>query len=209
MTIAKDIGATGAARSYPVPSSVSWVRGDCRVVHSGRTWEQFQHLQRGFENVRGMRLAFYNGTIELLMLGGPHELFKGVIGMLIEIFLLDREIEYLPTGSMTQEEAGVASVEADESYVIGDYRLSIEVNFTSGDVSKLGHYRALGVNEVWLWEDGVLEVFHLLADGYEKVERSLIPELGAIDLAVFAACVLAGETSRVAAMKKFRSAHPV
>jgi hypothetical protein len=38
---------------------------------------------------------------------------------------------------MTQEKEGIASAEADESYLIGDYKLSIEVNFSSGDSSKL------------------------------------------------------------------------
>ncbi len=181
--------------------------GDIRVIQTNRTWKQFQHLQQGFENTRGIRLAYFNGTIELLMPGEPHELFKSVIAILIEAFLLDREIEFKPTGSMTQKLEGVASVEADESYQIGNLRLSIEVNFTSGGIAKLEHYRALGVNEVWMWEDGVLDVYHLQTNDYEKVAHSLIPELASIDLTVLSACISIGETSRVAAVKKFRAAH--
>jgi Uma2 family endonuclease len=182
--------------------------GDIRIVYKNRTWEQFQHLQQGFENIRGMRLAYFNGTIEIIMPGKPHELFKSVIAILIEAFLLDRELEFEPTGSMTQKLEGVASVEADESYQIGNFKLSIEVNFTSGGVAKLEHYRVLGVSEVWMWEDGVLDVYHLQSTGYEKVDRSLITELATIDLTVLSECISIGETSRVAAVKKFRAAHP-
>jgi Uma2 family endonuclease len=181
--------------------------GDIRIVHTNRTWEQFQHLQQGFENTRGMRLAYFNGTIEIIMPGKPHELFKSVIAILIEAFLLDRELEFEPTGSMTQQLEGEVSVEADESYQIDDLKLSIEVNFTSGGIAKLEYYRALGVNEVWMWEDGVLDIYHLQSTGYEKVDRSLIPALAALDLTVLSACISIGETSRVAAVKKFRAAH--
>jgi Uma2 family endonuclease len=183
--------------------------GDIRTIQTNRTWEQFQHLQRGFENTRGIRLAYFNGTIELLMPGKPHELFKKVIAILIEAFLLDRGLEFEPTGSMTQKLEGITSVEADESYQIGERQLSIEVNFTSGGIAKLEHYRSLGITEVWMWEDGVLDVYHLQSTGYEKVDRSLIPELTTIDLTVLSECISIGETSRVAAVKKFRAAHPI
>lgn len=202
----------------PSPLEIKQVRGDVRSVQRQRTWTQFAHLQQGFENTRGVRLFYFHGTIEILMPGAAHALFKRIIGMLIETFLLDREIEFLPTGSMTQQREGVASAEADESYEIGDFRLAIDVNFTSGDISKLAVYEALGVHEVWIWEDGVLAVYHLDPDaenrgnanlnGYQQVTQSQIPELAAIDLTVMAECILLGETSRVLAVNRLRSAHP-
>ena len=190
-------------------SQIEIGRGDIRTIQKNRTWAQFQHLQQGFENVRGVRLSYYDGTVEILMPGKPHELFKRMIAILIDAFLLDRGIEFEPTGSMTQELEGIAAVEADESYQIGDLKLSIEVNFTSGGIVKLNHYQALGVNEVWLWEDGVLDVYHLQSGGYEKIAHSLIPELSAINLTVLSECISVGETSRVDAVNRFRAAHPL
>jgi Uma2 family endonuclease len=184
-------------------------QGDFCTIQRNRTWEQFKHLQKGFEHTRGVKLFYYNGTIEILMPGELHELFKKIIAILIETFLLDRKIEFKPTGSMTQEKDRMAVAEANESYQIGDFNLSIEVNFTHGDASKLALYQALGVHEVWLWEDGVLNAYHLYPDGYQKVNHSLIPELAPIDLTIMAECILLGETSRVAAVEKFRATHPV
>ncbi len=192
----------------PSPSHTQMVNGDIRTIQRQRTWQQFKHLQKGFENTRGVQLFYYSGTIEILRPGKAHELFKTVIGMLIEAFLLDREIEFEPTGSMTQELDGVAAAEADESYQIGPFRLAVEINFTSGDITKLDRYRALGIHEVWLWEDAVLEVYHLSREGYEQCDSSRIPELADIDLTVLSTCILLGETSRVQSIKQFRAAHP-
>jgi Uma2 family endonuclease len=196
------------------PIRVETCHGDVRTIQQGRTWEQFKHLQKGFENTRGLRLSYYNGTIEILIPGEAHELFKSVIGFLIETFLFNRGIEFKPTGSMTQEKEGIAAAEADESYQIDGHRLSVEVNFTSGDASKLGRYQALGVDEVWIWEDGSLRVYHRQAGDdeqgqYDAVERSGIPALAELDLSVLSAYILLGETSRIQAAQRLLAAHPV
>lgn len=199
--------------SSPSPIRVETGHGDIRTIQPGRTWEQFKHLQKGFENTRGLRLFFYNGTIEILMPGEAHELFKSIIGFLIETFLFNRGIEFKPTGSMTQEKEGIAAAEADESYQIDGYRLSVEVNFTSGDAAKLDRYQALGVDEVWMWEDGSLVVYHIQTSPsarghYEAVDRSGIPALADIDLNLLSACILIGETSRIQAAQRLLAAHP-
>ena len=72
----------------------------------------------------------------------------------------------------------------------------------------LERYQALGVNEVWLWEDGLLSAYHLRSGRYQKVGRSNIPILAEIDLAVFSDCILLGETSRIQAAQKLLDAHP-
>jgi hypothetical protein len=193
----------------PSATAITINRGDVRTTQRDRSWKQFESLQKGFENSRGVRLFYYDGVVEILMPGIDHELFKTVIGILVEAFLLDREIEFTPTGSMTQQIKGLAAAEADESYQIDGYRLSIEINFTSGDESKLNCYQLLGVNEIWLWEDGLLTCYHLQPTGYQKFECSQIPAFSSMNFAVLAECILIGETSRVAAVKNFRSQHPI
>jgi zinc-finger of transposase IS204/IS1001/IS1096/IS1165 len=63
--------------------------------------------QGHFEKSRGVKLFHYHGVVEILTPVIDHELFKTVIGILIETFLLDREIEFTPTGSMTQQIKGI------------------------------------------------------------------------------------------------------
>ena len=186
-----------------------------RLIHSGHTWEQFNLIQKGFEGFPGVRLAYYNGTIEILMPGRDHEMFASFIGYLMMTFLLTKGIRFKPTRAMTQEKAGVVSVQADESYCIGESSisesraipdLSIEVVFSSGGESKLVRYQALGVSEVWFWEDGVFSLYHLRPSGYERIDRSELPGLQDLDIDLLTRCVMLAETDEGKAVADFRRA---
>lgn len=180
---------------------------DQRILLQGQ-WEKFKLIQQALEDSPGVRLAYYEGTIEILMPGEDHEFFKSIIGFLIELFLVERGVEFIPAGSMTQEREGTASAQADESYWIEQKKavpdLSIEVVFTSGGTSKLARYQALGVPEVWFWEDGLFTLYHLHQDGYERVDRSELPGLSQLDITLLSACVLIAQRSRVEAVREFR-----
>ena len=179
------------------------------IVQTERTWEQFQHVQQGFENSPNVRLSFYEGTIEILMPGQPHETFSSIIGCLLMIFLAERKVPFVPTGSMTQEKTGVASAQADESYCIGGLKsipdLSIEVVFTSGGLTKLKRYRALGVSEVWFWQDGSLELYHLREGGYDKISQSELNGLNELDFDLLKRCILMAETDAGEAIRQFQA----
>lgn len=181
---------------------------DQRIVLPERTWEQFKLIQRGFENSPGVRLFYWDGTIEILMPGREHEVFKSIIGLLIELFFIEKGIEFEPTGSMTQEQEGTVSAQADEFYCIGASKsvpdLAIEVIVTSGGPSKLPRYQVLGVTEVWFWQDGVFTLYRLRNSGYEAIDRSEIAQLADLDIQLLTRCVLLGETSRLEAVRELR-----
>jgi len=190
------------------PNQVQFSKGDLKTIQRGRTWEQFRYLQRGFENTRGVKLAYYKGTIEILMPGVNHELFKTIIGFLIEAFLFHRRTEFNPTGSATQTKQDIVSTEADESYEIQGFKLAVEIDFTNSSTSKLERYEALGTDEVWIWEDGLLDIYWLQSNGYQKNDRSRIPVLEPIDRALMSECILLGETSRIQAAERLLATHP-
>jgi Uma2 family endonuclease len=191
----------------PVQSSVRYP--DNLQIHPHRTWEQFKLIQKGLENSGGVRLFFFQGTVEVLMPGRNHEIFKKIIASLIEAFLLDHDIAATPTGSMDHEAEQIAASQPDESYEIGRYKLLIEIIVTSGTIAKLDLYRALGIDEVWFWEDGVLKLYHLIEGDYQPIEHSQIPELHRLDIAILSQCILLGETNWNLAVKEFRAAHPI
>ena len=183
---------------------------DTVAVYHDRTWEQFKHLQKGLEGSPGVRLSFYEGVVELFMPGQPHEIFKRVISSLLDFFFLHWSIRVIPTGSVTQEQAGVASAQADDSFCFGEVKpipdLSIEVVFTSGSTAKLKRYQALGVPEVWFWEDGLLTLHRLGENGYTRIDKSQIPALAKLDVELLSRCVLMGETDWLGAVQTFRAA---
>ena len=179
---------------------------DQRIVMQG-AWEKFKLLQQASEDSPGLRLSYYNGTIEILMPGEEHEFFAHVIGYLLTTFLLKKGISFKPTGAKTQEMLGKASAQADQSYCIGGSKpipdLSIEVVFSSG-ANKLPRYRALGVIEVWFWEDGVLTLHHLRGNEYEQIERSELPGLEPLDMNLLRRCILIAETDFAEAVQVFQ-----
>ncbi|MBD1928344.1 Uma2 family endonuclease [Trichocoleus sp. FACHB-90] len=180
---------------------------DQRIVHHG-TWEQFKFIQKGFDGSPGVRLFYYDETIEILMPGQDHETFSRIIGYLVTTFLVEQGIFFKPTGAMTQEKEGVVSAQADESYCIGSVKsipdLSIEVVFTSGGTSKLERYKALGVPEVWFWEDGLLKLYHLQDGSYQSIDRSQLPGLNNLDLDLLRRCILMAESDAGEAIRAFR-----
>ena len=175
-----------------------------RLTHSGMSWHQFKLLQESFADSPGIRLFYYRGEVEILAVSKDHEVFSELIGILLAEYFLEKGIEFTPTGSFTQEKEGVASAQADKSYNVGSVNetpdLSVEVVFTSGNERKLPRYQALGVPEVWFWEDGLFSLYCLRSNGYEQVSKSeLLPEL---DINLLTGCVLM--TSRLEAVREFR-----
>jgi Uma2 family endonuclease len=183
---------------------------DQRLVYSGITWEQFKLIQAGFADSNRVRLFYYQETIEILMPGHAHEFYKTIIGFLIELFCLEQNIEFEPTGSMTQQREGEVSVEPDESYCFCTSKptpdLVIEVVFTSGSPKKLQRYQVLNIPEVWFWQDGIFSLYRLRNNNYESITHSEIPELAALDIDLLTRCVLMAQTSRLEAANTFRNA---
>ncbi len=183
---------------------------DQRLIYNSLSWEQFKLIQAGFARSPSIRLAYYHNTLEILMPGREHEMFSRLIGFLVSLFCLEKGIEFEPTGSMTQERAGEVSAQADESYCFGRSKpipdLAIEVIVTSGGPDKLERYQALGVPEVWFWQDGLFRLYRLRDRGYEAIARREIPELASLGIDLLTRCILMAQTSRLAAASEFRQA---
>jgi Uma2 family endonuclease len=181
---------------------------DQLVVVKG-DWAKFKLIQQGCAESPGIRVSYFDGTIEIVMPSRSHEVFSGAFHLLLSLYLAHLDIECLATGSADQEVEGTAAAQPDQSYCIDGIKpipdLSIEVVFSSGGINKLARYRAIGVPEVWFWEDGVLALYHLRPSGYEQIERSELPGLKDLDLNVFKRCLLIGETSTTNAIKEFSS----
>ncbi len=174
------------------------------VFPSPLSWPQFQTLEAIISEMPGLRISYIDGWVEIMTLSERHELLKKIIAILIEFYLFEKEIEFIPVGSATrQDENQAVSFEPDESYYIGAAKahpdLAVEVAITSGGIDKLAKYQRLQITEVWFWENNQLVVYHWIGEGYEQVSRSaLLPDL---DLELFQRCVMM--PSLTAAKKEF------
>lgn len=157
------------------------------VVHlRGVSWADYERLLaiRGERPVP--RLAYFEGTLEIMSPSRDHESIKSFIGRLVEAWCMEKGVVFSPYGAWTlKEEERKSGAEPDECYVFGDQsvdrpHLAIEVIWTSGRLDKLQIYRRLGVQEVWVWEKGRLTAYGLHADGYRPLAHSAV--LPGIDL---------------------------
>lgn len=178
-----------------------------QIITLRGTWEQFKLIQQGSADNPQARLFYFDGTIEIVMPGRPHEIFAQAIGILLALFLAHQGIAFLAVGSADQEKTGEASAQPDQSYCIGSVKpipdLAIEVVFSSGGPRKLQRYQAIGVPEVWFWQDGVLSLYHLRETGYEAIAQSELDGLRSLDLAVFQRHILMGELDTGEAVRSF------
>ncbi|NEQ26913.1 MAG: Uma2 family endonuclease [Microcoleus sp. SIO2G3] len=157
-----------------------------RVIH-GLTWEQLEEFDRSLEDVAGVKLVYLDGTLEIMTIGEEHEDAKATMRVLLENYLRAKGIRFYSRGGPTlgRKEQGARN-EPDESFSIGTRGqypdLVFEVTVTSGGVDRLEGYRRMSVAEVWFWEDGVLDIYRLRSNGYEKVSNTELVQNFPIDL---------------------------
>lgn len=179
-----------------------------RLVLPGyHSWSQLQALQSLLATTPGVRITYMDGWVELMTLGEAHETLKTMMGALIELYFLQKRIEFIPVGSATREseERGV-SFEPDESYYIGAKKahpdLAVEINLTSGSIQKLSKYARFQVKEVWFWENNCLSLYAFRETDYEQITQSEL--LPALDLDLLVRCVQM--PSKLEAMTAFMAA---
>ncbi len=172
-----------AAADAPYERSVE----DHIVLLPGATWADYQRLMEMRGDHSAPRMAYLEGVIEIMSPSRSHEWIKSMIGRLVEVWCLQRGIEFSAFGGWTLENASAdRGVEPDECYVFGTDSdrerpdLAIEVVWTSGGLSKLEIYRKLGVREVWIYKQGRISVHVLSGDIYSQREGS--DALAGIDL---------------------------
>ena len=179
------------------------------VVLHNATWSDYQRLLelRGDRPVP--RIAYANGTLQLMTPSRYHERLKSLIGQLVEVWCLEHDIEFGTFGSWTLEsKEHERGLEPDECYILGTQQdadrpdLAIEVVWTSGGIDKLPIYHALGVREVWIWRRGALTVHTRRDAGYEPTAQSeLLPGIDLVEL-----CSFLDRPTSSQAIREYRSA---
>ncbi|MGB7415540.1 MAG: Uma2 family endonuclease [Thermosynechococcaceae cyanobacterium] len=177
-------------------ATLSKSKKETPLLFEGLTWREFKAVEQLLDRP-GYRLSFLDGVLEIVPVPSEaHETVKKRIAALLELYLLMAGFDFTPTGSMTLEsESGRVKREADESYKLASGKsrpdLAIEVVFSSGGIHKLEAYRRLKIAEVWFWEDGMLEIYHLRDKGdlleYELIEQS--EAIPGIDLTLLLRCI--------------------
>lgn len=154
------------------------------IVLHDVTWEDYERLLEIRGDRSAPRISYLEGEVEIMSPSKDHEQIKSYIGRLLETWCIDRGIEVSAFGSWTlKTEDNEGAAEADECYIFGTEarerpQLAIEVEWTRGGIDKLEIYRKLGVDEVWYWRKGVIEIYVLTEGTFTQTQHSrLLPAL--------------------------------
>jgi Uma2 family endonuclease len=154
---------------------------DSIVVLHDVSWEDYERLLAMRGDHSAPRISYLEGEVEIMSPSRDHEVIKSYIGHLLEAWCIDRGMDVTPVGSWTiKKKAKRRGAEPDECYIFGTEKrnrphLAIEVEWTHGGIDKLAIYEQLGVEEVWYWRKGVIDIYVLSSGKLVPAERSHVP----------------------------------
>jgi Uma2 family endonuclease len=152
------------------------------------SWQAFEAILDELGDHRGARLAYDNGTLEIMMPLPEQEDDKEIVGDLVKALLEELDIEFRSLGSTTFKHQQIAQgLEPDQCFYIqnkaqirGKKRidlaidpppdLAIEIDITSRTHPTI--YAALKVPELWQFSEGKLQISCLRNDRYTEVAES-------------------------------------
>ncbi|MEB3191685.1 MAG: Uma2 family endonuclease [Snowella sp.] len=156
-----------------------------RVILNPVSWETFNQLLQELGDKRSQRLAYSQGTMEIMTPLGKHEHSNRFIERLIYTIIDELELEIKSLGSLTLKVDSLKKgVEPDSCfYIQNEFRvrnkqnieigvdpvpdLVLEIDVTSSSLDKLSIYGALEVPEIWRYNGYTLTAF--IWDGDNRV----------------------------------------
>jgi Uma2 family endonuclease len=159
-----------------------------RVQLENISWTDFEAILAELGEHRGTRIAYSEGTLEIMAPLPEHETAKVFIGDFVKILLDQTGVEWISLGSTTfKQQFMAAGIEPDDCFyiqncgrMVGRDRLdlaidpppdlAIEVDLTSR--TQISAYAALKVPEVWCYDSGKLKISVLRNGNYVDTKVS-------------------------------------
>lgn len=152
------------------------------------SWERFEEILVELGQKRSSRIAYANGILEIMAPLPEHERSKVLLADFVKTLLKVQKRAWEPLGSTTFKRLSMtAGIEPDDCFYIQNYKavigknrldlttdpppdLALEIDLTSR--TELNAYEALGVPELWVYEDGKLKINVLREGKYVESQTS-------------------------------------
>lgn len=163
-----------------------------RVVLYNISWPQFENLLIDLGQTRAARIAYDNGTFEIMTPLPEHEYYKEAIGISIQDIAEELDINYESYGSTTwKREARLAGIEPDNCFYFQNEAkirgrlelnlnqdpppdLALEIDMTHKSLNRFPIYARLGIPEIWCYDSGELKIYQLQQETYREVQTSSV-----------------------------------
>lgn len=162
-----------------------------RIVLPGVSWNEYEQILEALGERPGLRSTYDRGALELMSTSQIHEIWKSLLGQMIELLCWELDISKRSGGSFTYRREDVKrGLEPDECYWVQhepatrgkvelDFAvdpppdLAVEIEYTRSSLDRHGIYAALGVPELWTFDGKTLRVLLLQEDGtYQEQKQS-------------------------------------
>jgi Uma2 family endonuclease len=160
------------------------------------SWSEFEAILVELGEGRSSRVAYFDGTLEIMAPLPEHETAKVFLGDFVKALLNELGLDWISLGSTTfKQQLMAAGIEPDDCFyiqhcqrIVGKTRLdlaidpppdlAIEVDLTSK--TQISAYEALKVPEIWCYDNGNLKFF-VLENG-QYLESSFSPNFPSLPL---------------------------
>jgi Uma2 family endonuclease len=150
-----------------------------RAILQNISWQTFESILAEMGDNRATRLAYDHGILEVMTPLMPHEHNNRLLEHLVFALAEELNLNLKSTGSVTCKRPDLLrGVEPDSSFYIQNEPvmrqkqnldltqdpppdLVIEVDYTSASVDRLPIYLALGVPEVWRYDEPIMQIYKL------------------------------------------------
>ncbi|MBD1879053.1 Uma2 family endonuclease [Coleofasciculus sp. FACHB-T130] len=162
------------------------------------SWQDFEQILTELGEKRSTRIAYYQGTLEIMSPLALHERPHRIIGDIVKAILDAQGRDWEDFGSTTLKQPEIAGVEPDTCFYIQNASrvrgctnmdlavypppdLAIESDVTSK--TTLNAYEALRVPEVWIYQNRQLKIYILQNGGYvESSISAIFPDLAITEM---------------------------
>lgn len=175
------------------------------VILHDVSWETYERLLEEHGEHAGTRFTYDEGTLQIMIISFEHDGHNRLFSSLVEIVLEELQIDCVPAGSTTFKRKDIKrGFEPDSCFYIrnpeairGKKRINlssdpppdliIEIDVTHGSLDRLPVFAAVGVYEVWRYENKAVRIYQLNNQAYTESESSgLLPGVTAAALTQFA-----------------------
>lgn len=177
-----------------------------RIVLKNVSWQLYEHLLEMQRDHSTPRFTYNQGVLEIVSPSAKHEQLKDLIVLIVNALAEAREMDVVGLGSTTFSRQDLdRGFEPDACFYltnIGRVKgkeeidlssdpppdIVVEIDVTSPSIKKMPIFAALGVMEVWHYEDASerWRIFRLAGGGYtEQAESGWFPKFTAATLAQF------------------------
>jgi Uma2 family endonuclease len=165
-------------------------RNSQRVILQNISWHTFESILAEMGDNRATRLAYDRGILEIMTPLMPHEHNNRLLEHLVFALAEELNLNLKSTGSVTcKRQDLLRGVEPDSSFYIQNEPvmrqkqnldltqdpppdLVIEVDYTSSFIDRMPIYLALGIPEVWRYNEPVMQIYQLCENVYVACDVS-------------------------------------